>query len=118
MSASGAFVNYMHHMCVAVGGLTESVVKESSVQLLRWCHDMNDQKKHNCIYKLLASFSGLFSEYSQTKAGNRVIIPLLKTIELVLRNGVLSPMYDELIAKQQLMVESADEADTGRANVC
>ena len=80
-------------LVLSVGGLTEAVVKSSSSALLDWARS----KKNTSDWEALNGFSGvllnLFDEY---KGDDRVTLPLMKTIELLLGNDV----FDYLAAEE------------------
>jgi hypothetical protein len=82
-------VEYFHSIIkgfvLAVGGLTESVVKESSAALLEFCRSKIKSHQQSSIQKLATSLVDLFSKSANS---DRVILPLLKTLECLLRNGV------------------------------
>ena len=74
-----------YHTCVlegliiSVGGLTESVVKASSSAFLDWLQDCHQQKKLQQVVQVARSLVKFFEVYHGT---DRVIIPLLKTINI------------------------------------
>jgi len=100
-----------HHDVVAglvlsVGGLTEAVVKSSSSALLAWAKSAHKQRYgvgsgsagrasgggggagvrgNDRLEGLLCTFNQLFEEHREA---DRVILPLMKTLELLLVNGV------------------------------
>ena len=80
-----------YHTCVlegliiSVGGLTESVVKASSTAFLNWLQECNQNKKIQNVVQVSRSLVKMFDTYHGT---DRVIIPLLKTINICLKNPV------------------------------
>lgn len=72
-------------LTTAVGGLTESVMRESSAQLLRWCAAMLKHRNYYALSKVHCSVLYMFTEYARQDA---LVLPLLKTVELLLRNHV------------------------------
>lgn len=83
------FSSIIHGFVVAVGGLTESVVKESSAVLLDFCRAKIKSAQSAdvaAISRLAVCLTNLFDD----QAGNdRIILPLLKTWDALLRNGIL-----------------------------
>ena len=83
------FSSIIHGFVVAVGGLTESVVKESSVVLLDFCRAKLKSAAAGdaaAISRLAMCLTNLFA---QQVGNDRIILPLLKTWDALLRNGVL-----------------------------
>jgi len=82
-------VEYFHSIIkgfvLAVGGLTESVVKESSAALLEFCRSKIRANEQSSLQKLATSLVDLFAKSANS---DRIILPLLKTLECLLRNGV------------------------------
>lgn len=63
---------------VSVGGLSESVVKQSSSALLRWVRDRKASGNRRAVAALGTRLVAMFAE----AAGEaRVVVPLLKTVE-------------------------------------
>jgi Tubulin folding cofactor D C terminal len=71
---------------VSVGGLSEQIVTESSASLLQLCTGWNDESNTEGILKIAKSLPIFYRDF---KGDDRVIIPLLKTTEFLLRSGVL-----------------------------
>lgn len=71
---------------IAMGGLTEAVVKESSIALIEYCR-VAVKSDVEFISTLTSFFLQLLKENS---SNDRVKIPLLKTFELLLRSGCFS----------------------------
>ena len=74
---------------IAVGGLTESVVKESEAALLDFCRS---KIKANQTASLLQLIKSLVDIFDSSENNDRVILPLLKTLDKLLRNGVFEPL--------------------------
>ena len=70
-------------LVISVGGLSEAVVKESSAALLKWCRAKKAAKSWGSLERLACSVISLFEAHS---LDDRVIVPLLKTIDLLLKN--------------------------------
>jgi hypothetical protein len=72
-------------LILSVGGLTEAVVKSSSKSLLEWSREKKMNKDFNPLNKLSCVLLSLF-EINQSE--DRVILPLMKTVELLLEGEV------------------------------
>ena len=76
---------------ISVGGMTETVVKESSKALLHWCADMLKQGTPDMVVRFARSLEALFEE----KVGDdRVIVPLLKSLQLLFSEGAFGDSLD------------------------
>ena len=73
-------------MVIAVGGLSEAVVKEASLALLAYCKLCEEGIG---LGPLASMIPHLFDRY---RGNDRVIVPLLKTIDLLLRSGALASL--------------------------
>jgi hypothetical protein len=71
---------------ISVGGLSEAVVKESSAALLKWCRSKKLSKNFRQLEMLASSFITLFEAHTHD---DRVTIPLLKTVDMLLKNDIL-----------------------------
>lgn len=93
-------------LVISIGGLSESVVKESSSVLLQFCREhcskdslgkeggkeggeKSGDGSSDYTPLLLDSMSSLFSVHAKD---DRVIVPLLKTLNLVLKHGFLESL--------------------------
>ena len=79
------FYDVVSGIVISVGGLSESVVEESSKALLEWCRKMIASGDVRCLGNLAMALLRVLEKYSRV---DRVIIPTFKTIELLLRNSV------------------------------
>merc|ERR1711871_1931773 len=71
---------------ISVGGLTESVVKHSSAALLQWAKAIKRQQRGKLgLARFADTLLGLFTSHAKD---DRVIVPLLKTLDLLLSNAV------------------------------
>lgn len=74
-------------MVIAVGGLTETVVKASNAALLKYCQEKKASGGNG--YTILNRISSALVTLFQENTGNdRIIVPLLKTLEVLLRNSI------------------------------
>jgi hypothetical protein len=84
-------------LLISVGGLTESVVRSSSDALLnltsQLCSEENDRSRIESLSLIAAALLYSLTEY---RGHVRVVVPALKTCELLLDNG----MFDELPEKE------------------
>jgi hypothetical protein len=85
MSADAFFDSILAGLVVAVGGLTESVSAASSTALLEWCRSASKSKNWRLLGHLASSITALFDS---NRGDNRVILPLLRTTDLLLQNKV------------------------------
>lgn len=79
--------SYSYHtllgLVISVGGLTESLVRYSSSSLLSYLREISSSK-----LKLDSFTKDIIKVFSNNARNTRVIIPLLKTLDLLLSNGV------------------------------
>lgn len=73
-------------MVISVGGLSEAVVKEASAGLLAYCKLCEGGTE---LEPLASMIHRMFEQY---RGNDRVIVPLLKTIDLLLRSGALASL--------------------------
>lgn len=79
------FQSIIAGLIVSIGGLTETVVKASTSSLLQFCHNKKSIKDHT----ILSNFANcLINIFESNRSNDRVVIPLLKTIEILLRNSI------------------------------
>ena len=116
------FKDILSGLVVSVGGLSEQVVKESSDALLKLCTSWTEEKNISNIEKTANSLLLFFFKF---KSDDRVIIPLLKTTEYLLRSGVLNlpalrpvccSFYTDLI--ECIGVEQKGTSDVGKIRTC
>ena len=116
------FEDILSGLIVSVGGLSEQVVKESSDALLKLCTRWTEEKNISNIGKIADSLLLFFSKF---KSDDRVIIPLLKTTEYLLRSGVLNSsslrpvccsFYTVLI--ECIGLEQKGTSDVGKIRTC
>ena len=86
---SKAYLNdLLGGMVIAIGGLSATVVRESTAALLQFCSDKKasvSEKDGAYIELVCESLIEIFSKFAKT---DRVIVPLLKTVNVLLRNGI------------------------------
>ena len=80
LSSSVYFRAVVNGLVIAIGGLSETVVKESTKIVLQFTKMASIQQ----LMKLAESLISLMKEHS---GDDRVVVPLLKTLLLLLRNG-------------------------------
>jgi len=73
-------------LCVSVGGLTESVVKSSGMALVEWTKTMKKLRGWKHLARLGRTILSLLEKY---KGNERVVVPLLKTAHLLIKNDAL-----------------------------
>jgi len=83
------FQDIISGIVVSVGGLTESVTKHSTAALLDWVRGVKMIKATARIVKLGNAFLSLFHLHRKNQ---RVILPLLKTIDKLLSRGCLDDL--------------------------
>ena len=76
---------------ISIGGLTESIMKESSSTLIGWCRQKILGGEIAAIERLGETFIRILCDFSRQ---DRVIIPLLKTVDLLLKEGCLIALTD------------------------
>lgn len=69
----------MAGLVISVGGLSESVVKQSSGALLRWVRACKSAGNRRAVAGLALRLVGMFGD---AEGDPRVVVPLLKTIEV------------------------------------
>lgn len=101
------FYPILSGLILSAGGLTESISKISTQSLLKYCDSIKDNK-----HKINSMSCSLIKLLNENRKKDRVIIPTLKTIEILIRNGVFSSSETETISAfslalyDTLMVES------------
>jgi hypothetical protein len=75
---------------VSIGGLTEAIVKQSSMAIINWCQQCIRDGDLRMVHSLGTSLVRLFDEY---KKNDRVIVPLIKSTHLFFKRGVLEPIF-------------------------
>lgn len=76
---------------VSVGGLTEAIVKQSSNAMMAWCQQCKRDGNVRMLHLLGTSILRVFDEF---KKNDRVIVPLIKTIQLLFKRGVFEPIFE------------------------
>ncbi|CAN0446552.1 unnamed protein product, partial [Hapterophycus canaliculatus] len=66
-------------LVVSVGGLSESVVTQSSKALLRWLRACKSARNLRAVAGLALRLVGMFGD---AKGDSRIVVPLLKTLEV------------------------------------
>jgi hypothetical protein len=75
-------------LVISVGGLSERVVKESSKALVQWCKTNVENQSRRSLGLLMRCFQNLFAAH---RKDDRVILPLIQTVELLLANSMFDP---------------------------
>jgi len=97
---------------ISVGGLTESVSKNSSASLFEWIRGLRTAKATPKIFRMGEVFLGLFHRH---KKNGRVLLPLLSTLDKLLSHGCL----DELLcAKNGMFIIDLMSCLTSEAKGC
>lgn len=77
---------------ISVGGLTESVTKHSTKSFLDYLRALQKAKMIGRISKIGRALIGLFDEHTRD---NRVILPLLVTVDKLLSHGCLDCLLED-----------------------
>ena len=85
-SPSVYFPSIFEGMVISVGGLSEAVVKEASAGLLAYCMLCEEGIGLEPLARMIPR---MFDKY---RGNDRIIVPLLKTIDLLLRSGALASL--------------------------
>ncbi len=83
------FSSILEGMVVSVGGLTESVSKNSTASLFEWIRVCRQLKATQKIFQMGEVFLGLFHQF---KRNGRVLLPLLSTLDKLLSHGYLEEL--------------------------
>lgn len=83
------FSSILEGMVVSVGGLTESVSKNSTASLFEWIRVCRQLKATQKILQMGEVFLGLFHRF---KRNGRVLLPLLSTLDKLLSHGYLEEL--------------------------
>lgn len=117
---SEAYFHWIISGCViSVGGLTEAIVKDSSKTLLKWCREKKKRGDVRSISRLSQSILKLFRD---NERNDRVIVPLLKTLQLLFQNAIFddlsgdAPFFEKLYLC--LKTESSRCSDTRKLRGC
>lgn len=97
-------------LVISVGGLTEAVVKSSAAALLDHTKDLRAKDDKRAIGALSHSLLALFAAH---RGDDRVIMPLLRTVVLLLEKGVFDGSRDpknDAFAVRLLECASAEAA--------
>lgn len=104
---------------ISVGGLTEAIVKDSSKTLLTWCRDKRKDGDVRSISWLARSIHKLFEDYERN---DRVILPLLKSLQLLLQNAIFDNVFPDSAFKDKLFAYLKNElnkcSDTRKIRSC
>ena len=105
---------------ISSGGLSEAVVKESSSALLKWCRSKKSGMKLKRLEMLASCFIILFERHA---LDDRVIVPLMKTTDMLLKNDILyflsvknHPFASKLL--QAVRTELNKTTDIGKIRLC
>lgn len=89
VNIDGFFSSILEGMVVSVGGLTESVSKNSTASLFEWIRVCRQLKATQKILQMGEVFLGLFHRF---KRNGRVLLPLLSTLDKLLSHGYLEEL--------------------------
>lgn len=79
-------------LVLSVGGLTESVVKSSKAALFDWVRRHTQQKNFGLLTRFSFFLVTLLTRHSQE---DRVTLPLMKTIAILLESNLLSFLFEK-----------------------
>lgn len=88
---SAYFYSTLSGLVVSVGGLSESVVKGSSEAILHWCRDRASSNDYNALSSLASALLDLLSANEKL---DRVVVPTLRTVDLLLRNDYFKFLFE------------------------
>lgn len=94
-------------LVTACGGLTEAIVKASTTALLAYCGKQKSEARTDGLSQLAQTLVDMLCD----NPPDRVIVPLLKTIELLLRNGCFDVLMRQS-SKQQQHQHSKEKENT------
>lgn len=89
VNIDGYFSPILEGIIVSVGGLTESVSKNSTASLFEWIRACRQLKATQKILKMGEVFLGLLHRF---KRNGRVLLPLLSTLDKLLSHGYLEEL--------------------------
>jgi hypothetical protein len=101
-------------LIISVGGLTESVVKHSKVALLTWVAEARRGGHKRAIGGLATALMCIFDESS---GDDRVSLPLLKTLDVLLSDGAFDGLTPEEHPFAQELVKMVRKEIKGSKNV-
>jgi hypothetical protein len=74
-------------LTVSIGGITETVARASLRAFLKFCESQQNSINKQWFFNELRG--GLISLFSDNKKNDRVLCPLIKFVDLMIRNGML-----------------------------
>lgn len=77
-------------LVISIGGLSEGIGKESLAALLNWCNMQKASKNMRDLSLLATTLVDIFRQFSRQ---SRVVMPLLKCLSALLRNGIFDFLY-------------------------
>jgi hypothetical protein len=83
-------------LVISIGGLSEGIAKESLAALLHWCNVQRAAKNMRDLSLLAATLVALFRQHARD---SRVVMPLLKCLSALLRNGIFDFLYSMTVQK-------------------
>lgn len=89
-------------LVISIGGLSEGIAKESLAALLHWCNVQRSAKNKRDLSLLANTLVDLFRQHSRD---SRVIMPLLKCLSALLRNGMFDFLYSSTSQKDSVGAE-------------
>eukprot|EP01041_Mallomonas_annulata_P002638 gene2638-5176_t len=87
---SSYFYAIISGLVISVGGLTESVVKESSSALIQWCKERSSRRDIRSLSALAKALLKLLNTHS---GDDRIIFPTFRLIAVLLRNDSLNALF-------------------------
>lgn len=112
-------------LVIAIGGLSETVVRESTSALLQFCKEKNaliydvieSQTQQEAASYMQYVCNSLLQLFSNNMNQDRVILPLLKTVELLLRHDILQRIRPHQSLFPNSLLESVNKESNATNNV-
>eukprot|EP00536_Pseudo-nitzschia_multiseries_P008637 jgi/Psemu1/257408/estExt_Genewise1Plus.C_2220030 len=92
-------------LVLSTGGLTKTITENSSLVLIQWARNADEIK----LGRLGTVFLDLFKKHQHE---GRVILPLLKTIEILLNRGCIEQLVKEKSFSLSLLERLREESET------
>ena len=108
------FYSIFSGMVIAIGGLSETIVRESSNALLKYVrvHIANNTNEDNKSTTLILLTNSILQMRETYEKDDRVMVPLLKTLNLLLKNNI----FDTCSPRTHTFIPSLLEALIIQAN--
>jgi Tubulin folding cofactor D C terminal len=120
MELDSYFDSIVAGFVISVGGLSEAVVKESAANLLKWCRAKKSSSNYIRLERLASCLVSLFEQHNHD---DRVVVPLLKTMDMLLKNDILyflaagkHPFSSRLLSCVKREVSKS--SDVGKLKLC